>query len=112
MYTTNHNNCDGGGGDDDKKKKKYILKIEPRINITYVERGSSITPIDFDYMAGPIKISVCGWSEKISISTTKRWEYLLEDIIPIITEAWCISKNDIMTKTNPITIKTNHKIIC
>jgi hypothetical protein len=50
----------------------------------YEERvlpGETINNID--YYAGPVKISICCWAEKIYLEVNKKWEKSLK-------EAWCL----------------------
>lgn len=63
------------------------------------------------YYAGPIKITICGWSEKITLSTTTEWDYLLDEAKEIAIQAWELDKENIIREKNKITIKTNYNTI-
>jgi len=81
-------------------------------NFAYSER---MLGLDSDnliiYDAGPINISISGWSEEITIKTDERWEYLLEEVIEVVGKAWGVQDEDIIQKVNPIVIKLNYKIL-
>jgi len=47
------------------------------------------------YDAGPIKISISGWDEKINITTEERWSHLLPEFIITATEAWDLQAQQI-----------------
>lgn len=66
-----------------------------------------------NYYAGPIKISINGYKEKITLSTTQNWKHLLKECFEISKSAWEIDENntEIEIKELEITIKYNINII-
>lgn len=59
------------------------------------------------YYAGPIKISISGWSECITLSTNSKWKHLLSECLEIAKEAWELDDNSITFKENEVYIKYN-----
>lgn len=63
------------------------------------------------YNAGPIDISISGWSEEIILSTNNIWKHLLPQVLEIATEAWNLNqlpKNNIQLYDSKIIIKYNY----
>ena len=63
------------------------------------------------YKAGPVNISISGWSEEITISTDSRWEYLLPEVLVLVRDAWAVKDENVVCSTNPIKIKLNYEIL-
>lgn len=65
------------------------------------------------YDAGPINISISGWSEEIIISSSnKKWDYLIPEILSIAKEAWEINDDDLKSvNRNKVVIRLNYKIL-
>lgn len=47
------------------------------------------------YSAGPMDISISGWSGLITIKTIQQWAYLMPEIIDIIKVAWGVDDTKI-----------------
>ena len=47
------------------------------------------------YYAGPVKIEISGWSGFITLSSKKKWEYLLKECLLIAKEAWEVLEEQI-----------------
>lgn len=65
------------------------------------------------YYAGPVKISINGWNELITLSVKKKkWEFLLKECLQTAIEAWEIDdSNELIYKELSISIKYNFKNI-
>ena len=77
----------------------------------YSERDSGCDSDNLiNYNAGPVSISISGWSEEIIISTNDMWDFLLPQFLEIAEEAWCLNelpKHDIKINKS----KRNNKVI-
>jgi hypothetical protein len=83
-------------------------------NFAYSERLLGIeSDNQINYYAGPMKISISGWSEKIEISCKKKWEYLLEEVVDIAKKAWEVNDDQIKfeaeNNVKKVIIKYNYK---
>ena len=60
------------------------------------------------YFAGPVKISISGWNDQISLSINNiKWNSLLMECLEIAKEAWEIKDEQITIKEKEITIEYN-----
>lgn len=73
--------------------------------------GYSTSDNNIFYFAGPMYISISGWSEEITITTTTQWCYLLPEILTVAIEAWGLTDNDFILCGCDIKIKINFKIL-
>jgi hypothetical protein len=70
-------------------------------NFFYLERNLNLeSDNNIIYNAGPIEISISGWSEEIILSSKKRWNKLLKECFIIAKEAWEIEDNQIFFEEN------------
>jgi len=57
------------------------------------------------YFAGPVKISISGWNDQISLSITNiKWSFLLTECLEIAKEAWEVKDEQVTIKEKEITI--------
>lgn len=95
-----------------QNNKIYVLPYIDSITFLYSERlGNNQADNLLTYFAGPLKISICGWTETITISTTTNWLHLLQKIIPTIKQAWNLTEEQITINNNNISIKLTYQTI-
>jgi hypothetical protein len=94
-------------------KYLYVQPYIDSIKFLYKERlGNNDNDNLLSYSAGPIDISICGWTETILIKTTETWAFLLPAILPILKEAWAIENHQIyLNNKTTITIKLTYTTI-
>ena len=64
------------------------------------------------YYAGPLEISISGWTELITIkSKNEKWNYLLTDCLEAAKQAWNVKDEAIVLYKDKIEIKYNFEMI-
>ena len=82
-------------------------------NFTYAERNIGEESDNLIiYFAGPVKISISGSDDQISLSINNiKWNFLLMECLEIAKEAWNIKDEQITIREKEITIDYNFENI-
>lgn len=94
--------------------KKPISNSEIKNNPFYISERMGLFPQDnlLNYNVGPLKVTLCPWSEKITVlSPFSKWNYLLNFFLETAKEAWELSEDQIFLHDNVLIIALNYETL-